>query len=407
MRQRVLQAIDGQRDLVVELQKNLVAIPALGPTNGGDGERAKADYLLQILREYGLQDIQEINAPDERVPAGHRPNIAAKLPGKNTSRTLWVIGHMDVVPPGETDLWSTDPWTLHVDGDALVGRGVEDNHQAIVMGLVAAKTLQDLGATPSVNLGLLFVSDEETHSAYGLDYVLNAAPNLIQPNDLVLVPDFGGPDSEMVEIAEKSILHLKVTVHGEQCHASTPEQGVNSLVAAADLILKIRGLYNAFDQHNTLFTPPTSTFEPTKKDANVENVNTIPGRDVFYVDCRVLPEVDPEEIIAHVRALGESTAQSFGVTVDVETAMLQRAAPPTPEDSPVVRELVRNIRRVYDNNPRPQGIGGGTVAAFLRRRNIPAAVWATCQHNAHQPNEKSLISHNLNDAKVVAGMVLE
>ncbi|MDK2956885.1 MAG: succinyl-diaminopimelate desuccinylase [Desulfovibrionales bacterium] len=407
MLERVFQAIDNQRELVIELQKNLVSIPALGPDNGGDGERAKADYLLGLLREWRIADIREINAPDDRVPAGHRPNIAAVIPGRDTGKTLWIIGHMDVVPPGERALWDSAPYTLRVEGDLLIGRGVEDNHQGLVMGLLAARTLLDLRLTPSVNLGLLFVSDEETTSRYGLEYVLNHAPGLIKPEDLVLVPDFGGPDSEMVEIAEKTIQHFKITVHGKQCHASTPDGGVNTLPAAADLILKMHGLYNLFPERNELFDPPVSTFEPTKKEANVENVNTIPGRDVFYVDCRVLPETDPDEVTAKVREMAEETAKAYGVTVDVEIPMLQRAAPPTSEDSPVVQKLISNIRRVYGNNPRPQGIGGGTVAAFLRKKGIPAAVWATCMHNAHQPNEKIYLRFLLNDAKVAAGMLLD
>ena len=47
--------------------------------------------------------------------------------------TLWTVGHMDVVPVGDLNLWSGDPFTLRVDGDTLIGRGVEDNHQGIVL----------------------------------------------------------------------------------------------------------------------------------------------------------------------------------------------------------------------------------------------------------------------------------
>ena len=127
------------------------------------------------------------------------------MPGVDTSRTLWIISHLDIVPPGDLGLWRTDPYTLAVDGDMLYGRGVEDNQQATVSSLLLAKALKAGGITPPVNYGLLFVADEETGSKYGLDYVVQHAQGLFTPDDLFLVPDFGLPTSEMVEIAEKSM----------------------------------------------------------------------------------------------------------------------------------------------------------------------------------------------------------
>jgi succinyl-diaminopimelate desuccinylase len=152
---------------VLELQKNLTAIPAIGPDNHGEGEAKKALYLLKILRKLGLTEIQEINADDERVPAGFRPNLAVRLPGKSR-QTLWVVGHMDVVPPGDASLWKSPPFELRQDGDLLYGRGVEDNQQAIVSALLVLKTVLDLKFVPDLSLGVLLVSDEETHSTHGL-----------------------------------------------------------------------------------------------------------------------------------------------------------------------------------------------------------------------------------------------
>ena len=54
----------------------------------------------------------------------------------------------------------------------------------------------------------------------------------------------------------------------------------------------------------------------------------------------------------------------------------------------------------------PQGIGGGTVAAFFRKAGLPAAVWMTANDCAHQPNEFCFLSHILGDAKVLAHVCL-
>lgn len=402
----VLSFLDAGRDEIIALQRRLTAIPALGPLNSGDGERAKADDLVRYLRGLGLADIREINAPDERVSCGHRPNIAALIPGADASRTFWVIAHLDVVPPGDLSLWDSDPYELMVDGDLIRGRGVEDNQQAIASAALLAKALLAHDVTPPVNYGMLFVSDEETGSRFGLDYVAANAPGLFSRRDLFLIPDFGRPDGEMVEVAEKSMLWLKFTVIGRQCHASTPDEGRNTLVAASDLILRLAALNDRFPAENALFAPPRSTFSPTKKEANVENVNTIPGRDVFCLDCRVLPEYDLEDVLSAIRETCAAVDAAREVKTEVEVLQRVQAAPPTPLDSEIVTRLLPAIRAECGNDPRPMGIGGGTVAAFLRERGFPAVVWSCLMHNAHQPNECSSIAKTIVDAKVMARVLL-
>lgn len=397
--------IDSQELPLVELQKQLVAIPALGPENSDgptEAEMPKARFLAEYLVQCGLPEPRWINAPDERVAGGFRPNLACILPGEDSSRTFWIIGHTDVVPPGDLALWDSDPWALRVEGDRIYGRGVEDNHQGIVSGLLLARAFVDKDVTPPMNLGLLFVADEETGSAYGLDHVLLKNPELFGPDDIFMVPDFGTSDSTLVEVAEKSMLWVKVTVQGKQCHASTPSAGLNTLRVAARFIVEMERLQQEFPETDDLFDPPCSTFEPTKKEANVPNVNTVPGQDVFYIDCRVLPCYNVDHVFERIQALGRELEEATGARISYESVQYAQAAPPTSADSEAVRRLLPAIRQVYGTEPKPAGIGGGTVAAFLRRKGYAAVVWSTCVHNAHQPNEFSRIPDQLGDAKVFA-----
>jgi succinyl-diaminopimelate desuccinylase len=398
--------LDRQTEAVVELQTKLTAIPALGPRNGGEGEKAKADFLLGHLKTMGIEDIREYNAPDADVPCGYRPNIVAVIPGKNAEKTLWVISHIDVVPPGDLGLWNTDPYVVERDGDTLVGRGVEDNQQGMVSSLLTAQALLDLKITPEMNYGLILVSDEETGSGFGLDYIVREHANLFGKDDLFLVPDSGEPASEMIEVAEKSMFWLKVTVIGKQCHASTPDQGVNTMYPSAEFILRIKELETLYPAEDSLFNPPRSTFQPTMREANVANVNTLPGRDVFYVDCRVMPEYDLNDVLDTIKGMGAEIAAKYGVTIECEPAMWEQAAPATPADSEIALRTMASVRKIYNNDPRPVGVGGGTVAAFLRRNGYEAVVWSTLYHNAHQPNEWSSIKSTIGDAKVMADMLL-
>lgn len=406
-KQKILAALSGGAERVFELQSRLTSLRGLGPANGGRGEQEKADFLEVWLRSFGIDDIEHVDAPDSRVPSGKRPNLIVKVPGRS-EKTLWILGHMDVVPAGEDSLWRTDPWTVTRDAgdpDLIYGRGVEDNQQAIVCGCMVAAALKENDVTPDLSLGLIFVSDEETGNAYGIQHLLKEKPDFVKDGDLVMVPDSGSPDGTFIEVAEKGILWLRVTVDGVQCHASKPDDGKNALVASAAIILGATEIEKRFDARNPIFSPDRSTFTPTKHEANVPNVNTMPGREVFYIDCRVLPCYTLDEVLAAFRELGARVGEQYGVSVDVQIQMCEPAAAPTPEDSAVVVSLKKAVKEVLGVDCWCGGVGGSTVAVSFRERGIPAAVWAHIFENCHTPNEAARLSFAVGDAQVYASML--
>lgn len=203
------------------------------------------------------------------------------------------------------------------------------------------------------------------------------------------------------------MLWLKFTVTGQQCHASTPEKGKNSLYGAAKLILELGKLKDEFGLTDELYSPPSSTFEPTKMEANIPNINTIPGRDVFHIDCRILPDYHVDDILAAAEQIAARVAKELDLSILVEPVYRQEAATPTPANSPVVEVLARAIKAVKGLEAKPMGIGGGTVAAFFRQAGLPAAVWMTMPNTPHQPNEYCLIQNIISDAKVLACLYLD
>ena len=391
---------------VVELQTALTACKALGPDNGGQGEAAKVAFIARQLEACGIRDIRQFDAPDPRVPGGVRPNLVARLAGRS-SRTLWLFGHTDVVPPGDVAAWSSDPWQVRQDGDWLYGRGVEDNQQAIVSMLLLAEALRKTGSTPELGLGLVFMADEESGSRYGLEFLLGSASGLFAPDDLYIVPDAGSPRADRIEVAEKGQLWLKCSTRGQQCHASTPHKGRNAFLAGAELVLALeKGLTAAFPQEDALFRPAHSTFVPSRHDANVDSINILPGSDVFYVDCRLIPQVVAQDVLQEARRIAATVAASHGVAIEIEVVQ-QQAAAASRTDSPVVTALQGAIGAVYGVEARPVGIGGLTVAAHLRQHGLPVAVWACIANTCHQPDERSSISNTCRDAQVFAHILMK
>lgn len=396
--------IEKSVDEMIRLQTLLSAIPAISPSSGGEGEAKKVEALLGWLKEKGFKDIERFDVPDDRVPSGIRPNLVVTLPGKVSGSVFWIMSHTDIVPPGEMKFWETDPYKATVKDGKIYGRGVEDNQQGMTASAFAALSLLKNGALPNRTVKLLFAADEEFGSDFGIKYLIKHH-DLFKPADLALVPDGGDEKGEQIEVAEKGLLWLKFTLKGKQCHASRPDQGINAFEAGSKLVMRLTELRKIFSERNPIFEPDYSTFCPTKKEANVPNINTIPGDDCFYLDCRVLPSIPITQVLEEIAGMMKEVEKEYGVYLTVET--IQRVESiPTPEDSPLVAALSKAIKNEYGVNSRPVGIGGGTVGAFLRNVGVHTAVWSKIDETAHQPNEYCKLENIVGDAKVMANLML-
>ena len=202
------------------------------------------------------------------------------------------------------------------------------------------------------------------------------------------------------------MLWLKFTVSGKQTHSSTPHSGINAHRASAHLVTKLDSLYTKFNKKDPLFAPEsTSTFEPTKREPNVPNVNTIPGTDVFYLDCRILPCYKNAQVLAEIGKICNTVENQHKVTIKVETLSNEFSAPSDKKHA-FVKLAQQAAKDIYKNNPRPMGVGGGTVGAFLRNAGYPVVVFSKLDDMAHQPNEYCSIKNTLGDAKVFAHIAL-
>lgn len=390
---------------IVELETLLTSHPALAPESGGDGELEKVIALEGWLKSQGFTQFQRFDAPDSRVSSGIRPNLVVTIPGKDDSFAVWFMAHTDVVPVGELSLWHTDPWKVIEKDGRLYGRGVEDNQQGLVASTVAALALLREGITPPHTVKLLFVADEEVGSTYGIKYLLKEH-NLFKKNDIILIPDGGDSQGATIEVAEKNLMWLQFTVKGKQTHGSRPDEGINATLAGYDLALRVHGLETVFDKRDTLFDPPYSTFQPTKKEANVPNINTIPGEDVFCMDCRILPCYTLDQVRVELRRCVKEVEDKYGVKVEW-TEPQTAESPATPVDAPVARRLAEAVKAVTGVDTRFIGIGGGTVGAELRVKGFNAVVWSKLDETAHQPNEYTIIDNLISDSQVMAYMMLQ
>lgn len=391
--------IGGYEKEMIATMGKMVAIKSISPLSGGEGESKRAAFLQGELNKYGVHS-ERFDYKDESNAI--RSNIIAKI--GDADRTIWIVSHIDTVSEGERSLWETDPFVTAVKEGRIYGRGTCDNGQEVIASLFAARALKESKIGLRYNLGIAFVADEEIGSRYGIQMLLKE--KIFSKDDLYIVPDYGNEEGDVIEIAEKGMLWAKITVVGKQAHASTPANGVNAFRYLSRLMLAIdEALHKKYSASSEIFDPKTSTFEMTKHEKNVDSINIIPGSETAYIDCRVLPQYSLDDVLSEMEQVA-ARKEFSEVGIKIEAFLREDAAPESSRDDEVVKLLTSTLHRLRGTSPKAIGIGGGTCAAFFRKKGFPVAVWSTVDEVAHQPNEFCRIKNLVDDAKVLANLVI-
>ena len=384
----------GSEREIIALMKGFIPIPSISPVSGGDGESEREEYLESVLKGWGIRT-RRYTYTD---PTGtKRPSLVA-VHGRS-KKTLWIIAHTDTVGIGDRSAWKTDPLAPVVRDGKMFARGAEDDGHGIAAGMLAMKDIVESGAEPKFNYGLVLAADEENGSGCGMIPLLKEG--IFKRGDMFLVPDWGTSRGADIEVAEKGILWLKITVHGKQVHASTPNEGINAARLSSVLSLELeRRLHGLFAARDRLFDPPISTFEITKREQNVESVNIVPGKDIFYMDMRIIPRYGVDAVLREARR----TARRCGIDATMDVVQKNMPTSVDPWRSGIVKALSRSIRGNLNIRPRLVGIGGGTVAAYARQRGFDAVVWGVLDDMAHRPNEYVRIANIDKERRVIGGL---
>ncbi|SNB71489.1 acetylornithine deacetylase [Arboricoccus pini] len=173
----ILEAVATREATIVKTLADLVSFPSIvmsDPRQSGPGERECQLYLKDRLERLGfITDLWEPDGPALLAKyAGRagahpgrtfegRPNLGGVLKGSGGGRSLMLTGHIDVVPPGATEHWTTDPFVPTLEAGMLRGRGTVDMKGGVACMLMAIETLRELGMKLKGDVVFTTVVDEE------------------------------------------------------------------------------------------------------------------------------------------------------------------------------------------------------------------------------------------------------
>lgn len=176
-RQDILSVIDANRDQAVAFLQKMVSIPSVT----GD-EAAIQDYLSKYMAGIGLDvDMWETDWEELKKHPGYRPvdrgyenrpNIVATWKGQGGGRSLLLNGHTDVIPVGNGEGWSDNPWSAAIKDGRVYGRGSCDMKSGVASHILAVQFLQAAGVRLKGDVYINVVIDEEVSGHGTLDTVI-------------------------------------------------------------------------------------------------------------------------------------------------------------------------------------------------------------------------------------------
>ncbi len=238
----IAHVIDGVDSLrLVGAVERLVATPSMGGTD------AELDIQDDIAREWAAMGMEvtawdidvaslaaEADFPGMEVDRRAARGVVARIPGTGEGPALLLLGHTDVVPPGDRGAWTGDPFRPEIRGDRLVARGACDMKAGTASITEAARALLASGTRLRGDVILAAVSGEEDGGlgTYALlRHGITADACIIpEPTSLDLVPANGGA------------LTFRLRIHGHATHASRRTEGVSAVEKFLPVLEELRRL---------------------------------------------------------------------------------------------------------------------------------------------------------------------
>ncbi len=399
--------IDAHFDDEVRYMQALVQVP----TDTPPGNNAPhAERTAELLSQWGYV-AEKHPVPAAEVQAYGLQSLTNLIVRRRFSaqgRTVALNAHGDVVPPGEG--WTHPPYGGEVVDGKLYGRAAAVSKSDFATFTFALRALDALVAQQAVALQggveLHFTYDEEFGGELGPGHLLREG--LTRP-DLLIAAGF----SYEVVTAHNGCLQMEVTVHGEMAHAAIPHTGVDALQGAVAIL-------NALYQQNTLYQQVSSQVpgitHPYLNVGRIEggtNTNVVPGKVVFKLDRRMIPEEDPVAVEASIRQVIADAAASFpGIRVDIKRLLLAHSLKPLEGNAPLVDALQRHGQAIFGEPIPTSGTPLYTDVRLYCAQGIPAVIYGAGPRTVRESNAKRADEHLVLDdlrraTKVVARTLLD
>ena len=360
--------IDQHFDEEVRFLQALVRVP----TDTPPGNNAPhAERTAELLKDFGYE-AEKHAVPTADVQAYGMESITNLIvrrpygmPG--SGRTIALNAHGDVVPPGEG--WTHDPYGAEVVDGTMYGRATAVSKCDFASFTYAVRALEAVARPTQGTVELHFTYDEEFGGELGPGWLLKNG--LTQP-DLLIAAGF----SYEVVTAHNGCLQMEVTVHGKMAHAAVPHTGVDALQGAVHILNALYALNEQYQQVTSNVAGITHPYLNVGRIEGGTNTNVVPGKVVFKLDRRMIPEENPAEVEASIRhTIAQAAGERPGITADIKRLLLARAMTPLPGNQPLVDAIQKHAQALLGEPVPAVGTPLYTDVRLYGERGIPGVIY--------------------------------
>jgi len=246
----------------------------------------------------------------ERMDRGPVRNLWAR---RGTGAPLVCLaGHVDVVPPGPVERWTSDPFTPTERDGLLFGRGAADMKVGVAAMTTAAERFAAASPDARGSLAMLLTSDEE---GAGIDGTKAVVSELQARGERMAACIIGEPTStarfgDTIKNGRRGSLNGVLTVKGVQCHIAYPERGRSPILPALPALAQLAA--TEWDRGNEYFSP--TSFQLSQVHAGAGAGNVIPGTLDARFNFRFSTASTPEQLQARVRAVLDAHGLEYELT---------------------------------------------------------------------------------------------
>ncbi|MGN1056582.1 MAG: M20 family metallopeptidase [Comamonas sp.] len=399
--------IDAHFDEQVQFLQALVQVP----TDTPPGNNAPhAERTADLIAEFGFDAEKHVVPAQEVKDYGMESitNLIVRRPYGDGGKTIALNAHGDVVPPGEG--WSKDPYGAQIEDGKMYGRATAVSKSDFSTFTFAVRALEAVAKPTKGNIELHFTYDEEFGGELGPGWLLK---NGLTKPDLMVAAGF----SYEVVTAHNGCLQMEVTVHGKMAHAAVPHTGVDALQGAVAIM---NGLYAENVKYQQVLSKVPGIKHPYLNIGRIEggtNTNVIPGKVVLKLDRRMIPEENPVEVEASIRAVIANAVKDFNtargyqgedaVRVDIKRLLLANAMTPLPGNQPLVDAIQTHGEAVFGEKPAAVGTPLYTDVRLYVERGIPGVIYGAgprtvLESHAKRSDERLELEDLRRATKVVA-----
>jgi len=371
---------------LINLASTLVRIPSENPPGN---EKEVAEFLASELRELGFKVFEYDFKPG-------RPNVIGYL-NWGKGRKLMFDGHLDTVPAGSTDRWSTSPFSGEITDGKLYGRGAADMKASIAAWISAVEAVVNADAEMKGEILTCLVSDEEV-SGLGTEDLLSKG----YVADMAVV---GEPTRLTLQVAHKGVVRWKLSTFGKAAHISSPSLGVNAIYKMAKVCQELdRYSKQLMKKKHRLLGSPTIAIGTIK---GGEKDNIVPDYCEASVDRRLIPGEKPEEAELELTKLLESMKEKDGGFRYKLERYVQLEPSETRLDAEIVKIFRDAIRKETGKETEILGFEATCEMIHLVKRGIPTVIFgAGSLTQAHKIDEHVDVAEILTASKIYAESII-